>query len=100
MTLDELSRLRLGQWEPIASYRRPLQELLQYTFSDASSSDVLQEQTIERLLSQLRPHIRYLLAFEEHVGSRSGSRVDICATTESLISRHARDILKILFNNG
>ncbi|XP_072748482.1 uncharacterized protein [Anoplolepis gracilipes] len=99
MTLDGLIRLRLGQWEPIAQLRRPLQEFLQYTFSDASSPAVLQEQTIERLLSQLRPQIQNLLASEEDASSRSGSRIDICATTESLIARHARDILRILFDN-
>ncbi|XP_070163006.1 large proline-rich protein BAG6 [Polyergus mexicanus] len=99
MTLDGLIRLRLGQWEPIARLRRPLQEFLQYTFSDASSPDILQEQTIERLLSQLRPQIRNLLASEEDASGRSGSRVDICATIESLITRHARDILRNLFDN-
>lgn len=100
MTLDGLIRLRFGQWEPIVRLRRPLQEFLQYTFSDASSPDVLQEQTIERLLSQLRPQIRNLLASEEDASGRSGSRVDICVTIESLIARHARDILRILFDNG
>jgi len=100
MTLDGLIRIRLGQWEPIARLRRPLQEFLQYTFSSASSSDVLQDQATERLLSRLRPHIRNLLASEEDVNGRSGSRIDICATIESLIARHARDILRILFNNG
>ncbi|XP_029165943.1 large proline-rich protein bag6-B [Nylanderia fulva] len=99
MTLDGLIRLRLGQWEPIARLRRPLQEFLQYTFSDAPSREALQEQTIERLLSQLRPQIRNLLASEEDASGRSGSRIDICATIESLIARHARDILRILFDN-
>jgi len=99
MTLDGLIRLRLGQWEPIIRLRRPLQEFLQYTFSNASPN-ALQEQTTERLLSQLRPHIQNLLASEENVSGRSASRVDICATVESLISRHTRDILRILFDNG
>lgn len=99
MTLDGLIRLRLGQWEPIVRLRRPLQEFLQYTFSNASSPSALQEQTIERLISQLRPHIQNLLASEENLSGRSASRVDICATVESLIARHARDALRILFDN-
>lgn len=100
MTLDGLIRVRLGQCEPIARLRRPLQEFLQYTFSSASSPDAIQEQATERLLSQLRPHIRNLLASEEDINSRSGSRVDICATIESLIARHARTILRLLFDSG
>lgn len=100
MSLDGLIRVRLGQWAPIARLRRPLQEFLQYTFPNASSPDALQEQTTERLLSQLRPHIQNLLASEEDTNGRSGSRVDVCATIESLIARHARDILRILFDNG
>lgn len=100
MSLDGLIRVRLGQWGPIARLRRPLQEFLQYTFSSASSPEALQEQTTERLRSQLRLHIRNLLASEEDTNGRSGSRVDVCATIESLIARHARDILRILFDSG
>jgi len=100
MTLDGLVRLRLGQWEPIARLRRPLQEFLRFTFPRVSSVDTLQEQTIERLLSQLRPHIQSLLACEEDASGRSASHVDICATVESLIARHARNILRILFDNS
>lgn len=101
MTLDGLIRLRLGQWEPIARLRRPLQQFLRLQFVSASTSSLsaLQEQTIEGLLSELRPHIQNLLASEENVSGRSASAVDICATVESLIARHARDILKILFDN-
>lgn len=100
MSLDGLIRVRFGQWGPIAHLRRPLQEFLQYTFSSTSSTDVLQEQATERLLSQLRPHLRNLLAAEEDTNGRSGSRIDICATIESLITRHTRDILRILFDTG
>jgi len=100
MTLDGLVRLRLGQWEPIARLRRPLQEFLRFTFPRVASVTALQEQTIERLLSQLRSHIQNLLASEEDASGRSGSHVDICATVESLISRHARNVLRSLFDNS
>lgn len=100
MSLEGLVRLRLGQWEPIDRLRRPLQEFLQDTFSNASSSEALQEQAAERLLSQLRPHLRDLLAPEENASGRNDSRVDICATVEALIARHTRDILRILFDEG
>ncbi|XP_025989781.2 large proline-rich protein BAG6 isoform X2 [Solenopsis invicta] len=100
MTLDGLVRVRLGQWEPIARLRRPLEEFLGYTFANVSSPEALQEQATERLLSQLRPHIQNLLASEEDTNGRSGSRVDVCATIESLIARHARNILRILFDTG
>ncbi|XP_011328969.1 large proline-rich protein bag6 isoform X2 [Ooceraea biroi] len=99
MTLDGLIRLRLGQSEPIARLRRPLQEFLQYTFPRASSTD-LEPRVIERLLLQLQPHIRNLLASEEDTSGRSGSRIDIYATVESLIARHVKDILRILFDNS
>lgn len=99
-TLEGLVRLRHGQWEPIVRLRRPLQDFLEFTFTSASSPSALQEQTTERLLSQVRPHIQNLLASEENVSGRSTSPVDLCATTESLITRHIRDILKLLFDNG
>lgn len=100
MTLEGLVRLRLGQWEPIARLRRPLQEFLRYTFSNASSVESIQEQATERILSQLRPHLQDLLASEEDASGRSSLRVDTRATLESLIARHTRDILRILFDNG
>lgn len=100
MTLEGLVRLRLGQWEPVARLRRPLREFLQYSFSSTSTPDALQEQTIERLLSQLRPHVQSLLTSEEDASGRSGSRIDICATIEGLIAHHTRYMLSILFNDG
>lgn len=60
----------------------------------------MQEQIIELLFSQLRPHLQNLLVLEEDFNGRSGSRIDICATVEALLRRPVREILQILFNPG
>lgn len=99
LTLEGIIRLRTGQWEPISHLRRPLQEFLQYSFPN-TSTEALQEQAAERLLSQLRPRFQNLFASEEEVNIRNGSRIDICATVEALLRRHIKDILQFLFNNG
>ncbi|XP_029055080.2 large proline-rich protein BAG6 isoform X1 [Osmia bicornis bicornis] len=98
LTLEGIIRLRTGQWEPISHLRRPLQEFLQYSFPN-TSTEALQEQAAERLLSQLRPLFQNLFASEEEVNIRNGSRIDICATVEALLRRHIKDILQFLFNN-
>lgn len=98
MTLEDIIRLRIGQWEPISHLRRPLQEFLQGFFPNLPS-ETIEEQAIERILSQLRPHFQNLLNAEED-NSRNGSRIDICATVETLFRRHIKDILHHLFNNG
>ncbi|XP_014475998.1 PREDICTED: large proline-rich protein bag6-B isoform X2 [Dinoponera quadriceps] len=97
MTVDGILRLSLGEWEPISRLRRPLRDFLWHVFPSASRN-ALQEQVTENLLSQLRPYLREILASEEDAGGRSGSRIDVCATIEALITRYTRDILRILFD--
>ncbi|XP_076663872.1 large proline-rich protein BAG6 isoform X3 [Andrena cerasifolii] len=97
ITLEDVLRLRLGGSEPIAHLRRPLQEFFQNTFPN-TTTEAMQEQVIELLFSQLRPHLQNLLVLEEDFNGRSGSRIDICATVEALLRRPVREILQILFN--
>lgn len=98
LTIDDFSRLQAGSSEPLAQLRRPLQEFLQSSFPN-TPAETLPGQVTDRLLSQLRPLVQNLLTTEDVAISRNGSRVDICATAESVFRRHIKKILQILFNN-
>lgn len=92
-------RLRIEDLEPIDYLRRPLREFFRSNFPN-TTTEVLQEQATERLLSHLRPHLQNLLTpFEGSIG-RNGSRIDICATVEVLLRPCVKGVLRILFDNG
>ncbi|XP_076230887.1 uncharacterized protein LOC143177027 isoform X3 [Calliopsis andreniformis] len=98
ITSMDLLRLQIGNSEPIANLRRPLQEFFQNNFPQSTPA-VLQEQVIERVFSNLGPHLQNLFMPEEETSSRNGLCVDICATVEAVLRRHANEILQLLFDS-
>lgn len=95
ITFEDLIRMRLGQWEPIARLHTQSRMWVAMVLptSSESGNDVLNELAL-RLIAPLRPHIRQFLEREEIGGN--ASNVDICATIESLLVRHVEDILRLL----
>ncbi|XP_076643717.1 uncharacterized protein LOC143353972 [Halictus rubicundus] len=97
LTLDDFISLRRGTWSPISHQRIPVLEFLVDTFP-YSSSEEIQEQAANELLSQIRPHLQTVFAGEE-INSRNGFRIDIVATIASLLQRHIKHIVQLLLNN-
>ncbi|KAK2583506.1 hypothetical protein KPH14_009466 [Odynerus spinipes] len=98
ITLEDLVRLRLGRWEPIARLRAPLRFLF-CMMIDNSSPPEERDEVVERLIAPLRPHLQQLSEREEDATGRSGSHIDISATIESLLSRHYRDMLRLVIDD-
>nr|XP_050860700.1 large proline-rich protein BAG6 isoform X2 [Vespula vulgaris] len=99
MTLEDLIRLRRGRSGPIARLRVPLRFLCCVIMNNSSMPEE-RDQVVERLILQIRPHLQQLLEREEDASGRSGSSIDICATIESLLSRHCKDMLRLILDVG
>lgn len=99
-SLERAVRLRFGQSEPIRYLRTPLREFLENTFSSATSPQEIQEQTMTRLLSQLRPFYHDSFISEQPNPERTGLIVDVGATIESILGQQIGRILILLFDNG
>ncbi|XP_033331070.2 uncharacterized protein LOC117223061 isoform X2 [Megalopta genalis] len=94
MTMSDLMSLQHGDWKPICHQRMPLLTFLVRTFPDASTEE-LQELAVNRLLTQLKPHLQSLSAeLDSNDGYNVG--IDVCATIECLLQRHLKHIIQLL----
>ncbi|XP_043258007.1 large proline-rich protein BAG6 isoform X1 [Colletes gigas] len=100
MSVQDMMELRDGNWEPLSYQRRYILEFFQNAYPNATT-ETLQEQVTERIVSELIPDLQELLEEEEeeYANNRNESRIDICATVEALLRRCINDFLRLLFNN-
>ncbi|XP_078051646.1 uncharacterized protein LOC144477769 isoform X2 [Augochlora pura] len=97
MTIPDFESLQQGDWRPICHHRMALMAYLFRTFPDITATEV-EERAVNRLLTQLRPHLQSLSAkFDSNI---EHNHLDMCATTECLLQYHLKHIVELLLDDS